>query len=75
MDLQTFAESKSAKISKSLFVCGGGGGGVKSTNFQPLSVLTSCESLGCTNQNDTKHLPARLSECITDSFPSETKNI
>ena len=33
---------------------GGGGGGLENTNFQPLSVLTSCESLGCTNQNDTK---------------------
>ena len=55
-DLPTFdAECKSAKIPNSL--CGrggGGGGGVKSTNLQPLSVLTSCEGLGCTNQTDTK---------------------
>ena len=42
------AESKSAKITNSLCRFGGGGRGVKRTNFQPLSVLTCCESLGCT---------------------------
>ena len=49
-----------------------GGGGVENTNFQPVSVLTSCESLGCPTEKWHKNLHSSLSECITDSFPSET---
>ena len=41
-------------------------------NFQPVSVLTSCESLGCTTEKWHKNLHSRLSECITDSFPSNS---
>ena len=52
---------------------GGGGGGEH--QLSATSVLTSCESLGCTTEKWHKNLPSRLSECITDSFPSETKKV
>ena len=39
---------------------GGGGRGVENTNFQPVSVLTSCESLGCTTEKWHKNLQSKI---------------